>query len=138
VLAYCLVYQEGLAFGPGLDEAKEPALSLRDATGEMVHWVDIGYPSAERLHRASKATERVTVFCHKPPEGLLRERAKRAIYKAEQIRVWLLAPDMVQAAGEVLARNSQWTVTLTGQDLMLTVDDHVLSSAVSRTTLADL
>src|SRR5689334_6889987 len=62
VLAYCLEYMEGIAFSSGLSTPDEPAIAVRDLTGAMQSWIDIGTPSPERLHRASKATPRVAVY----------------------------------------------------------------------------
>ena len=62
VLAYCLEHTEGIAFSQGgLSDADEPALSVRDLTGAMQSWIDVGVPDAARLHKASKATRRVAL-----------------------------------------------------------------------------
>ena len=55
VLAYCLEFSEGIGFSKGLSDPDEPAIFVRDLTGALQVWVDIGLPEPERLHRASKA-----------------------------------------------------------------------------------
>jgi uncharacterized protein YaeQ len=60
-LAHCLLYEPGLSWGRGLSEADDPALHVTDGGGGIVHWVDVGQPGAERLHRASKRAERVSI-----------------------------------------------------------------------------
>ena len=55
VLAYCLEYSEGIAFSNGLAEPDEPPLAVRDLTGVMRVWIDIGAPDATRMHKAGKA-----------------------------------------------------------------------------------
>jgi len=40
--------------------------------GTLRVWIDVGTPSAERLHKASKAVPRVVVFTHHSPELLRR------------------------------------------------------------------
>src|SRR5438552_923762 len=55
LLAYCLEYTEGLSFSRGLAEPDEPALAVRDLTGAVTSWIEVGAPDAARLHRASKA-----------------------------------------------------------------------------------
>src|SRR4051812_47354462 len=55
VLAYCLEYTEGIAFSKGgLSEPDEPAVVVRDLTGALRAWIEVGSPDAARLHRASK------------------------------------------------------------------------------------
>src|SRR6478752_3381293 len=62
-LAYCLSYEEGIAFSKGgLSATDEPPISVRDPTGLLLAWIDVGAPSAERLHKASKAARRVAVW----------------------------------------------------------------------------
>ncbi len=78
VLAYCLEFTEGLAFGKGLSEPDEPALAVRDLTGTLRAWIDIGAPDARHLHKAAKAAPRVVIYSHKDPAVLVRQlRARR-------------------------------------------------------------
>src|SRR4051812_2041356 len=56
VLAYCLEYTEGITFSKGLAEPDEPAVVVRDLTGALRVWVEVGAPTADRLHKASKAS----------------------------------------------------------------------------------
>ena len=52
VLAYCLEFEEGIAFSTGgLSDPDEPALSVRDLTGALRSWIEIGAPDAARPHR---------------------------------------------------------------------------------------
>src|SRR5690606_40786503 len=39
ILAHCLVYEEGLTSGRGLDEADDQALFVNDDTGRLRHWI---------------------------------------------------------------------------------------------------
>src|SRR5215510_8366199 len=65
VLAYCFEYTEGIAFSSGgLSNPDEPALAVRDLTGALKSWIEIGAPEAARLHKASKASPRVAVYVH--------------------------------------------------------------------------
>src|SRR5687767_4672791 len=51
VLAYCLEYAEGIAFSSGgLSDPDEPPIMVRDLTGAMQTWIEIGAPDAARLH----------------------------------------------------------------------------------------
>src|SRR5438045_1901862 len=67
VLAYAIEYTDGIAFSAGLSDQDEPAITVRDLTGAVRSWIEIGSPEAARLHRASKAAPRVAVYTHKDP-----------------------------------------------------------------------
>src|SRR5476649_452989 len=79
VLAYCLEFSEGIAFSKGLSDPDAPALEIRDLTGTLQTWIDIGTPDTGRLHRATKAARRVVVYSHKDVAGLLAGLAAGAV-----------------------------------------------------------
>jgi uncharacterized protein YaeQ len=85
VLAYCLEYAPGIEFSRGLSDADEPPVAVRDPTGAMQVWIDVGTPSAERLHRAAKAVPRVAVYVHKDPRQWLDALSSARIYRREAL-----------------------------------------------------
>ncbi len=78
LFAYCLEYAEGIAFSKGLSDPDEPAISVRDLTGALQAWIDIGAPDAARLHKAAKAAPNVAVYVHRDPDQLLSKPGRRA------------------------------------------------------------
>src|SRR3954463_7401554 len=56
VIAYCLCYEDGIAFSKGLSTTDEPAVWVKSGDGRLMFWIDVGAPAAERLHKASKAS----------------------------------------------------------------------------------
>jgi uncharacterized protein YaeQ len=91
MLAYCLAYEDGIAFSKGgLSDSDEPPVSIHDPTGILISWIDVGSPSAERLHRASKAARRVALFSSAERVLLEREAASRKIHALEENQVYLL------------------------------------------------
>jgi uncharacterized protein YaeQ len=82
LLAFCLEYEAGIVFSSGLSTPDEPALSVRDLTGALQHWIEIGAPDADRLHKAAKAAPRVTVYTHRDIDSLLARLAGTRIHRA--------------------------------------------------------
>src|SRR5688572_18431649 len=74
LLTYLLEYAEGIEFSRGVSDPDEPAIAVRDLTGAIKAWIDIGTPDAARLHKASKAAARVAVYTHKDPAQRSEER----------------------------------------------------------------
>ena len=85
VLAYCLSYEEGIAWSRGLSAADEPALWVKDLQGTTQAWIEVGSPSAERLHKASKAVPRVAVFTHHDVDALVKSLRGKHVHRAEAI-----------------------------------------------------
>ena len=88
VLAYCLEWQKGLAFSKGLTEPDQPALEVRDLTGVLQAWIEIGAPDAARLHRASKAAPRVAVYTHTDAERYWASLAGERIHRSESLELY--------------------------------------------------
>src|SRR4051812_32632434 len=136
-LAYCLSYEDGIAFSKGgLSSAEEAPLSVRDATGVLRAWIDVGAPSAERLHKASKAAERVALFTHVELPLLLREASSRAIHRVEQIEVHRLEPELLDALADKLGKNSKFELVHTDGQLYLTLEGASLQGTLTRCSLA--
>lgn len=116
-LAYCLSYEPGIEWSRGLSVTDEPAIWVKTPDGRVTAWIEVGAPSGERLHKASKACPRVSIFCHHDPELVLREARRTAIYRAETIQLFQPPATMIAALAERVSRNMQWEVTRSGGHL---------------------
>ena len=135
VIAYCLFYEEGIAFSKGLSNTDEPAVWVKDLQGNLRVWIEVGTPSADRLHKASKASPRLVVFTQHDPD-LLREAAReRTIHKADEIEVYALDGAFLDALGEATDRNARWTLVHTEGMLYVTSGDQSFSTPIVRQSL---
>ena len=135
VIAYALLYEEGIAFSKGLWTSDEPALWVRDLQGNLRVWIEVGTPSADRLHKAAKACPRVVVFTQHDPRLLIKEAQSRDIYKADQIEVYALPEDFLDQLAALTDRNAQWTLSRNDGQLYVTVGDDSVSCAITRQSL---
>jgi uncharacterized protein YaeQ len=136
VLAYCLESTEGIAFSTGgLSDPDEPALAVRDLTGTITAWIEIGAPGAERVHKASKAAPRVAVYTHKDPDKLLAQWAGERIHRAGDVELYAIDRSLIAALVERLQRRMAFALSVTGGQLYVTLGDAVLEGAVERHAL---
>jgi uncharacterized protein YaeQ len=136
LLAYCLSYEEGIAFSKaGVSSTDEPPISVRDPTGILLAWIDIGSPSAERLHKAAKAARRVALFTHVDPFLLRREAESRAIHKVEAIEVWRFEPAFLDAIEAVLDRSTKLELARNDGGLYVTVGGRVIEGTIAGVSL---
>ena len=131
VLAYCLEHTEGIAFSTGgLSDPDEPALAVRDLTGVITAWIEIGAPDAARVHKACKAAARVAVYTHKDPAKVL------ALWEGERMHrvpeLYRIDRALLDALVARLARRMTFALSVTGGHLYLTLGDTVLEGAVER------
>jgi uncharacterized protein YaeQ len=131
VLAYCLEFTEGIAFSKGLSDSDAPALAIRDLTGVLQSWIDIGTPDTARLHRASKAAPRVAVYSHKDVTGLLTRLAAESVHRAKDIEIFELDRELLAALAASLVKRMRFDLAVTERTLYLSLDHQTLSGDVT-------
>jgi uncharacterized protein YaeQ len=136
VLAYCLEFTEGIGFTAGLADPDEPAIAVRDLTGALRAWIDVGSPNAARLHKASKAAPRVAVYTHRDPARLVRELAGERIHRAEAVELYGIDRELLAGLVARLERRMAFSLYVTDRHLYLTIGDATLSGAVEPFPLA--
>lgn len=136
VFAYCLNYQEGIAFSKGgLSSTDEPPVSVTDQTGVRTHWIDVGAPSAERLHKATKAVPHVALFTHADLRLLQKEAESRTIHRVEEIGVWRIEARLLDALEPHIARNTKLELVRTDEQLYLTLAGVSVEGTLSSASL---
>jgi len=136
VLAYCLEYTEGIGFSKGIADPEDPALFVRDLTGALRVWIDIGSPDAARLHKASKAAPRVVVYTHKDPAALLRQLAEAHIHRAEALEIYAVDRALLAALAERLERRMVLSLAVADRHLFVTLGETTMSGDVTPLGLA--
>ncbi len=138
VLAYCLEYAPGITFSKGgISSVEEPAVSIHDLTGERTAWIEVGAPSAERLHRASKATARVALYTDRRLELLRTSLAGERIHRAERILVTCFPAPFLRALEPHVERTSSWHVARNDGHLYITVGGASIDTPLDAQPLFD-
>ena len=132
ILAYALEFREGIAFSPGLSDPDEPAISVRDLTGAIQSWIDIGIPDAARLHKASKAAPRVVVYTHKDAGQLVNRLSGERIHRVEALEVYAIDRRLIGALAARLERRLSFGLSMTDGDLYVSIGKDTLTGGVVR------
>ena len=130
VLAYCLEFEEGIAFSEGISSTDEPAVLVRDLTGRITAWIEVGAPDADRLHYGSRLADRTAVYTHRDPAKVMALWAGKRIHRAEAITLHSFDPGFVDAAAAVLERRNAMTLSITERRIYLELNGTILSSAI--------
>lgn len=131
ILAYCLEYGEGIAFTEGVAAGGEPAVCVRDLTGRLTAWIEVGMPDAERLHRGSKLAVRAAVYTHRDPGQLLRQFAGKKIHRAAEIPIHAFDPRFIEEVAGLIERRTEIALSVTERQLYLQIGPRSLSSDVT-------
>jgi uncharacterized protein YaeQ len=136
-LAYGLAYEDGIAFSKeGIASVDAPPISVTDPTGVLLHWIDVGAPSAERLHKASKAA-RVSVYTHEA-SLLAHQTAGKTIHKADDIEVWAFDPAFIGRLARKIGRRTRLEVTRNDGSLYVTSEGETFETQLSPRQLSAL
>jgi uncharacterized protein YaeQ len=130
LLAYCIEYSEGIAFSSGLSSPDEPAIAVRDLTGVLQTWIDIGSPDAARLHKASKAARRVVVYAHRNVDTWLARLKGGRIHRVEALELFVVPQDLLAALVKRLERRMDFELTVSDGTLYISFEDGTLSGAI--------
>jgi uncharacterized protein YaeQ len=133
VLAYCLEYTDGIEFSRGgLSDPDEPPIAVRDLTGALRAWIDIGTPDAARLHKAAKLVPRVAVYVHKDPAQWLRTLAGERIHNPDTLELYALDRSLVAGIASHLERRLSFALSVDDGELYVALPGGTVSGAAHR------
>ena len=135
VLAYLLEYSEGIEFSRGVSDPDDPAVAVRDLTGRIRTWIDIGTPDAARLHKAAKSGARVVVYTHKNPDQFLRQLSGEKIHRSDELELYAMDRALIAALAARLERRVAFSVSITDRELYVSIGTDTLTGVVSRLTI---
>jgi uncharacterized protein YaeQ len=136
LIARALEHADGLEFSKGgVSDDTEPALVQRDLRGDLVAWIEVGAPTPDRLHKASKAAPRVVVYTWKTPEQLAEAIRERRVHKAEHIELFALGAEWLDSIAKTLDRTNKWELSISGGVLYLTINGALFEASVPRVSI---
>jgi uncharacterized protein YaeQ len=137
VLARCLEHAEGLDFTKGLDADDEPALWQKNLRGELQAWIEVGSPSMERLHRASKLGARLVVYAYQRPTELAKQIVEAKVHRRQELELRALDPAFLDRVSATLDRNNRWELSVAGGALYLTIGGKLHEGSAERVAMPE-
>ncbi|HEY0158073.1 MAG TPA: YaeQ family protein [Thermoanaerobaculia bacterium] len=132
VLAYALEYEEGITLTEGVASGDEPAVLVRDLTGKITAWIEVGAPDAERIHRATKLAERVAVYTHRPLRTVMEQLSGKKIHRAEEVPVYTFGTGFIEEVAEAVGRRAVLALTVTERQLYLDLDGRTFTTTIEQ------
>lgn len=122
LFARALEHADGLDFSKGgVSDDDEPALVRRDLRGELVAWIEVGAPTPDRLHKASKLAPRVAVYGWKQVDQLAVAITARGVFRGEHVELYALPAELLDAVAATIDRANKWDLSVSGGTLFLAV-----------------
>jgi uncharacterized protein YaeQ len=136
VLAYCLEYRDGIVFTEGIAAGDEPAVLVRDLTGRITAWIEVGLPDAQRLHRGMKMAGAAAVYTHRDARKLVAQLSAEKIHRASEIPIHAIEKSFIEELGSLIERRSELSMSVFDREISLNIRDRNLTTTVVAHRLA--
>jgi uncharacterized protein YaeQ len=137
LLAFALNADDALAFGRGLSSEDEADLALRDLTGALQLWIDVGLPDEKSLRKASGRAKRVIVYAYGGRAvDLWWNKCRDALERLPNFSAFVVPPEASQALARLAQRTMQLQCTV--QDGHVWFSNATETVGVTLVTLRDL
>lgn len=134
LLAFALHADERLAFGKGLCVDDEPDLWLKDLTGAIELWIDVGLPDEKWLKKACNRSNRVVLLSYGGRQAeVWWSQIESRLARMDNLMVMTLDAEASQALAGMAARTMRLQCTIQDGHVFLT--DGTASVPVEPVTL---
>lgn len=132
VLARALEHAEGMEFSKGgVSDDEEPAIVQKNLRGEWLAWIEVGAPTPDRLHKASKLAPRVAVYAWKNVEALADAIREREVHRRDELELKALPPEVLDAIAATIDRINKWDLSVAGGAIYLTINGALFELAAT-------
>jgi uncharacterized protein YaeQ len=118
VMAFCWLWEERLAFGPGLSDPDAPDLETRDYTNVVTRWVRVGKADPAKLQKAvdQNSNAKVHVLFESPERqaNFLAEGAAARLTRLAKADFAAIDAELLKGLAALDDRRHKLTVTLAG------------------------
>ena len=131
LLAYCLEYTEGIELTEGVAAGDQPAVLVRDRTGQVTAWIEVGMPDASRLHRGSKLAGRAALYTHRDLRQVMAQFSGQKIHNADAIPIYTFDSQFVKGVNDAIERRTDLSVSVTERELYLGVNGTMFTTTIA-------
>ena len=128
LIAFALFAEERLEFGRGLSNDEDPDLWLRDYTGDVELWIDLGQPDESRIKKASGRALKAVVFGYNGNAfDIWWGKNESALARFKNLSVVDITEAELDAATGFLQRGMRLTAMIQDGELQLMSDAETVS-----------
>ncbi|MFC1673996.1 YaeQ family protein [Pseudomonadota bacterium] len=128
LLAFALNAHEQLEFTRGLSSDEEPDLWQKSLAGEHELWVMLGLPSEKVVRQSCGKANEVIVYCYGGNTAeVWWEKIKNSITRFDNLQVINFSQTDTRELGKHARRLMKLQVNIQNGDVMVSVDDNIVS-----------
>jgi len=122
VLAYAIYAQDGIAFTKGLFDVDEPEVWVKNLTGEITLWIDLGQPDEARIRRACGRAERVVLLCYSSSCDVWWKQIASKLTRFANLNVLQLPAETSQALASLAERSMRLQCMVQDGEIWINTD----------------
>ena len=128
LITFALFAEERLEFGRGLSNDEDPDIWLRDYTGEIELWIDMGQPDESRIKKACGRARQAVVFGYNGNAfDIWWGKNESAMSRFKNLSVVSISTEELEAASALLQRGMRLTAMIQDGELQLMSDTENVS-----------
>ena len=127
LLAFALNANDALNFANGISNDDEPDLWLKDLTGAIETWIDVGLPDEKMVRKACGRANHVYVYCYGGRTAdMWWDQASNKLGKINNLGVYNIPVETSRAMAKLAERNMQLSFTLQEGQIWLSNQDNAI------------
>lgn len=128
LLAFAMHASEHLVFTRGLSDTDEPDIWLKDLTGAIDLWIEVGQPAETRILKACGRANQVVIYCYNGHASKLWwESARNKLERARNLKVICLPSESTRMLATQVQRSMVLHVNIQDNELSIPTDDGLVS-----------
>lgn len=121
IIAFALHAHDRLEFGRGISTDDEPDLWLKDLTGEIELWVELGTPDPDRLRKACGRARKVVLYAYgERSVSVWWEKHAAALARFRNLAIHTISDADRDALAKLASSNLNLQCTISGGELWVT------------------
>lgn len=128
ILAFALNADERLQFGRGISTDDEPALWLKDDTGRILKWIEVGLPDERLLRRAAGRADEVIVLAYGGRTvDIWWQKESATLSRIRNLKIYSLSVESSRALAEKAERSMELGCTIQDGQVWFSSGEETLS-----------
>ncbi len=126
ILAFILHAGEALTFGKGISADDEPDVWLRDLTGAIDLWIEVGQPDEKRILKACGRSNHVIIYSYSSMSNIWWNQIANKVERAKNLSVFNLPAATSLSLAKLAQRNMQLQCTIQDAQVWINGDGESL------------
>ena len=119
IIAFALNADEQLMPAGGMSDADEPDLWLKDLTGAIKLWIEVGQPEDRRILKACGRSDKVIIYTYGTKPQLWLDSIESKISKAKNLSLYSINAESARSLAALAERSMNLQITVDHDEIWI-------------------